>query len=68
MKAARREFIDRPRENNGEREDLLNIKTRNKKIIEITIFINGPARDIFPFFSFVIRPRMKTAPGAAKIT
>ena len=67
MKAARREFIDRPIENNGEREELLKIKNKNRKINDRIMFVNGPAREIFPFFSFVIKPRINTAPGAAKI-
>src|SRR3989344_3509111 len=31
------------------------------------ILVNGPAALILPFFSMFITPRMKTAPGAAKI-
>jgi len=36
-----------------------------KKINARTIFVKGPASDIFPFLSFVVFPAITTAPGAA---
>ena len=68
LNAASREFIVNPKLKNAPKiPEALKIKINIKKMKAKTRLVRGPAREILPFFSFVIRPLIKTAPGAAII-
>ena len=56
LNAASKELIVSPVFNNNDKNSFLIINIRIKNINARKIFVKGPARAIFPFFSLLIFP------------